>query len=220
MVKKIVQPIKRLTDASIQLSKGDYDVAIDRSNILEINLLSTAFEKMAINLREHKDLQHRLAHRDSLTGLRNTTSYKAWVSEFDKKIRESDVSFGIAVLDINDLKKVNDTYGHILGNELIASASRIISDTFKRSPVFRIGGDEFLVLLQNKDLADKEILFARFDAACAATYVDTDNAKFPVSIAKGFSEFDPATDTQFSDVFERADSEMYKNKRAMKTLTK
>ena len=220
MVKKIVQPIKRLTDASIQLSKGDYDVAIDRSNILEINLLSTAFEKMAINLREHKDLQHRLAHRDSLTGLRNTTSYKAWVSEFDKKIRESDVSFGIAVLDINDLKKVNDTYGHILGNELIASASRIISDTFKRSPVFRIGGDEFLVLLQNKDLADKDMLFGSFDAACAATYVDTDNAKFPVSIAKGFSEFDPATDTQFSDVFERADSEMYKNKRAMKTLTK
>ena len=142
------------------------------------------------------------------------------MSEFDKKIRESDVSFGIAVLDINDLKKVNDTYGHILGNELIASASRIISDTFKRSPVFRIGGDEFLVLLQNKDLADKDMLFASFDAACAATYVDTDNEKFPVSIAKGFSEFDPATDTQFSDVFERADSEMYKNKRAMKTLTK
>ena len=216
MVKKIVKPLKELTDASVKLSKGDYDVEIAHSNIREINLLSIAFENMTMNLREHKDLQHRLAHRDSLTGLRNTTSYKRWVVEFDKKIKEGGVSFGVIVLDINYLKKINDTYGHIYGNELIITASRIICDIFKRSPVFRIGGDEFLVILQNRDLADKEHLFANFDSACAMTYVDKDNVRFPVSIAKGFSEFDPDKDTHFSEVFERADSEMYKNKRIMK----
>jgi diguanylate cyclase (GGDEF)-like protein len=217
-VKKIVKPLKKLTDASIKLSKGDYDVEIAHSDTLEINLLSTTFENMIVNLREHKDLQHRLAHRDSLTGLRNTTSYKGWVVEFDKKIREGNLSFGILVLDINNLKEINDTYGHTLGNELIVAVSHIISDTFKRSPVFRIGGDEFLVLLQNKDLADMEELFINFDLKCAATHIDKGNVSLPISIAKGFSRFDPSKDTQFSNVFERADNEMYKHKREMKTL--
>ena len=217
MVKKIVKPLKKLTDASIELSKGDYDVEIAHSGILEINLLSTAFENMIVNLREHKNLQHRLSHRDSLTGLRNTTSYKGWVAEFDKKIKEGGISFGVTVLDINCLKEINDTYGHILGNELIATVAGLISDTFKRSPVFRIGGDEFCVILQNRDLADMEKLFESFDHECATTYVDKDNVKLPISIAKGFSEFDPEKDAQFSDVFERADNEMYKNKRIMKS---
>ena len=216
MVKRIVKPLKKLTDASIKLSNGNYDVKIDHSNIREIKLLSTSFEKMIINLREHKELQHRLSHRDSLTGLRNTTSYKSWMIEFDTKIQSGNTSFGIAVFDINNLKKINDTYGHMYGNELILTASRIICDTFKRSPVFRIGGDEFCVILQGRDLEDKQALFERFDSTCLATYVVKDNVRFSVSIAKGFSEFYPGKDTQFSDVFERADSEMYKNKRDMK----
>ena len=59
-------------------------------------------------------------------------------------------------------------------------------------------------------------LFENFDSECAKTYIDKDNVKFPISIAKGFAEFDTDNDTHFSDVFERADSEMYKNKRSMK----
>jgi diguanylate cyclase (GGDEF)-like protein len=217
MVKRIVKPLKKLTEASIKLSNGDYDVEIAHSSTLEINLLSTAFENMIMNLREHQNPQHRLSHRDSLTGLRNTTSYKEWIAEFDKKIAESEVAFGVVVLDINYLKETNDTYGHTLGDELIVTTARIISDTFKRSPVFRIGGDEFCVILQNRDLLDKDTLFLNFDSTCEKTFVDKDNVKFPVSIAKGFSEFNCAKDTRFADVFKRADNEMYKNKRKMKT---
>lgn len=223
MVKRTVKPLKKLTDASIKLSNGDYDVNIEHSNIREIQLLSTSFEKMIINLREHQKLQHRLSHRDPLTGLRNTTSYQGWVAEFDKKIEEGDISFGVAVLDINYLKKINDTHGHMLGNELITTVAGIISDTFKRSPVFRIGGDEFCVILQNRDLEDMKRLFEKFDHECATTYIDTgkDSAKFSISIAKGYAEYKPsAGDTRFADVFERADNEMYRNKRLMKEANK
>ncbi len=217
-VKRIVKPLKKLTDASIKLSTGDYDVEIDHSNIREINVLSTAFENMIMHLREYRELQHRLSHRDSLTGLRNTTSYKRWVADFNKKIKKEDVTFGVAVFDINNLKVMNDTHGHIFGDKLIVTAGKIISDTFKRSPVFRIGGDEFCVILQNKDFTNKDTLFARFDAQCAATFIEKDNLKIRVSIAKGFSEFDNKTDTLFAEVFERADTIMYKNKRNMKAV--
>ena len=217
-VKKIVKPLRQLTDASIRLTKGDYEVEISSSNIHEIDLLSTAFENMIVNLREYKKLQYNLAFRDSMTGLRNTTAFKAWEVEFNKRIQEGDISFGVIVFDLNYLKEINDSCGHIYGNELITTASRIICDTFKRSPVFRIGGDEFLVILQNDDLENRETLLGTVEAVCAFTYIGNDDAKFPVSIAKGFSEFIPGQDTQFSDVFERADSEMYKNKRDMKSV--
>lgn len=159
-----------------------------------------------------------MAHRDPLTGLRNTTSYKSWVIDFDKKIQEEGVSFGVVVFDINHLKEMNDKHGHIFGNELISTVAKIVSDTFKRSPVFRIGGDEFCVILQNRDLEDMNRLFEVFDSECARTYIEIDknNIKIPISIAKGYAEFDHTKDTQFADVFERADREMYANKRRMK----
>ena len=152
IVRKIVLPLKRLTDASVKLSNGDYDVEITHSKTYEIELLSTAFEKMAMHLKEHEKLQHLLAYRDSLTGLRNTNSYWAWITDFDKEIETDEIVFGVIVLDINYLKETNDKYGHDVGNKLIVSVAHIISNVFRRSPVFRIGGDEFLVILQNRDL--------------------------------------------------------------------
>ena len=220
MVKKTVRPLQKLTDAAIKLSDGDYEVEITHGNTYEIQQLSTAFETMLLNLREHDRLQHILAYRDSLTGLRNATSYQKWMLEFDKRIREEKPSFGIIMFDLNYLKETNDTYGHDVGNKLIVGAARIISDTFKRSPVFRIGGDEFLVILQNRDLEERDALFEKFESDYANTFVEAGDEKLPISIAKGFSTFDPATDTQFSDVFNRADDQMYQNKKNMKMAEK
>ena len=218
IVKKIVYPLKKLTEASVKLSSGDYDVEIVHSNTHEIRMLSTAFEKMALHLKEHEKLQHLLAYRDSLTGLRNTNSYWAWITDFDKEIETKDIVFGVLVLDINYLKETNDRYGHDVGNKLIVSAARLISDIFKRSPVFRIGGDEFLVILQNRDLDDVNELLKIFDEECLNKSVDTDKESIPVSIAKGFARYDSEKDTNFMDVFNGADDAMYENKRKIKGL--
>ena len=119
---------------------------------------------------------------------------------------------------MNCLKETNDRYGHDAGNKLIVTASRIISNTFKRSPVFRIGGDEFLVILQNSDLKDCEELIAKFDSECANVSVKTNGADVAVSVAKGLAMYDSARDSQFVDVFNRADIAMYENKRGMKAV--
>ena len=216
VVRRLVEPLKKLTDASQKLAKGNYDVEIVHSDTHEIKLLSTAFENMTLYLREHERQQHLLAHRDSLTGLRNTTSYKSWVNDFDEQIQSQKMDFGVIVFDVNNLKETNDRYGHDAGNKLIVAASRIISDTFKRSPVFRIGGDEFLVILQNSDLRNCEELTVKFDSECANVSAKTDEADINVSVAKGFARYDPERDLRFVDVFNRADNAMYENKRGMK----
>ena len=218
IVKKIVHPLKKLTDASIKLSNGDYDVEIIHSSTHEIKLLSKAFENMAQHLKEHERLQHMLAYRDPLTGLRNTNSYKAWITDFEKDIENKTINFGVMILDINYLKETNDRYGHDIGNKLIVAAGQFISGIFKRSPVFRIGGDEFLVILQNRDLEDLEELLRKFDAECANESVRVDEKVIPLSIAKGFARYDSDKDLSFSDVFNRADDAMYENKRKIKSV--
>ena len=81
-----------------------------------------------------------------------------------------------------------------------------------------MGGDEFLVILQNRDLEDSEDLLKKFDAECSNESVRVDGENIPLSIAKGFARYDSRKDSKFVDVFNRADDAMYENKRNMKGL--
>ena len=217
VVRKIVAPLKKIADASVKLSNGDYNVEFVRSGITEIELLNTAFENMAIHLHERERELRFSANRDSLTGLRNVTSYKRWVEEFDRDVANKTAEFGVVVFDLNQLKETNDTYGHDVGDKLIVTASKALSSAFKRSPVFRIGGDEFLALLRYKDLEECEKLFAKLDEDCAKAYIE-EKGEFLLSIARGFAKFDPEKDMCFNDVFKRADAAMYDNKRKNKEV--
>ena len=82
--------------------------------------------------------------------------------------------------------------------------------------MFRIGGDEFLVILQNRDLEDIDLLLEKFDEECLNELVSIGEEKIPVSIAKGFAKYDSQKDAKFVDVFNRADDAMYENKREIK----
>lgn len=218
IVRKIVDPLKKITEASVKISNGDYNVEIVQSDTYEIKLLSAAFEIMIARLHEREERLRFSAYRDSLTGLRNTTSYAAWEEKLNKEIEGQNTEFGIVVLDLNGLKEANDDYGHDVGNELLMTAAKVMSDVFKDSPVFRIGGDEFLVILQNEDLKNYEKLLQKFERNCSNTFIKAEDTKIPLRIANGFAKFDPCKDMQVTDVFKRADAAMYENKRETKAL--
>lgn len=215
VVRKIVAPLKKIAVASTKLSDGDYNVEFTHSDVSEIEILNNAFENMTTKFHEREKELRLSANSDSLTGLRNTTSYKSWVASFNKEIASKSASFGVVVFDLNQLKETNDTYGHNVGDKLIITAANVISEVFKKSLVFRIGGDEFLAILQNTDLQDYEMLFEQFDDKCAKTFIDEEH-QINVSFAKGFAKFDLDKDLQFNDVFKRADNAMYENKRNSK----
>lgn len=214
-----VKPLERLTESALKLTSGNYEVETVASRTKEVELLNVSFKKMAEQLCAHDKYQHRLAYRDALTGLRNSTSYKAWVDEFAEKIGNEISDFGVVVLDLNYLKETNDKYGHDIGNRILIAAARTISYTFKRSPVFRIGGDEFAVILQGHDLEEhKELMEIMHDKAKEERIALGENM-VPVSIACGIAIYDPACDDGFDSVFKRADTKMYENKRAMKSAS-
>ena len=137
------------------------------------------------------------------------------MADFEKRLDGGFSDFGFAILDLNNLKETNDEYGHRVGDELIRATANITAEVFAGSPIFRIGGDEFLVLLSGEALASREELFDNFKRICATAFVG-DEGNIPVSAALGFAKFDPDTDAGIKDVFMRADENMYTDKRMVK----
>lgn len=156
-----------------------------------------------------------LAYRDGLTGAKNKTAYQEAVKRLEEQIHTGLPSFAVMVLDLNGLKEVNDTYGHDFGDMLIIDASRLICKSFPHSPVFRVGGDEFVVILSGGDFEQYLQLLKRFGQA-----VDEHNRNVRpgshISIARGIAIFNSTSDLTFGDVFKRADNAMYQNKATMK----
>ena len=154
-----------------------------------------------------------LARTDELTGVKNSTAFKEYVDQFDARIdsKEDSLEFAVVMCDINDLKHTNDTMGHNSGNEEIKETSRLICGIFQHSPVFRVGGDEFVVLLTGSDYARRDQLMNNFKDLAEA---NRRSGSGPV-VAAGLAVFGEG-DAKFSDVFKRADRLMYDNKRATK----
>ncbi|MBQ5423407.1 MAG: GGDEF domain-containing protein, partial [Clostridiales bacterium] len=98
-----------------------------------------------------------MARRDELTGVKNRTAFSETIETINQDTEAGAVDhYGVVMCDINDLKKINDTRGHAYGNEAIQGASRLICDVYKHSPVFRIGGDEFVVILKGTDYENRD----------------------------------------------------------------
>jgi diguanylate cyclase (GGDEF)-like protein len=120
--------------------------------------------------------------------------------------------FAIGVFDINDLKIINDTEGHKAGDEYIKAAAKLLCTTFAHSPVFRIGGDEFAIFLRGDDYDRRNDLINELKKLI----LNNRNEKTGPVIAVGMSEFKQGSDTSIEEVFDRADTQMYENKRELK----
>lgn len=216
LTRKLVQPLKKLTVAAKQLAEGNVNVELDCESPDEIGTLSRVFLQTAEKLKEYMSYINALAYRDSLTGVKNMTAYTEAAAEMERKLQYSTPEFAVLVADVNNLKLTNDTYGHDIGSQVIVRASRVICDTFKRSPVFRIGGDEFAVILENRDFAQYRDLIQELDEACKQNFVYVGDTEIPVSIARGVAVYRADIDRTFEDVFKLADHAMYLHKQTFK----
>ena len=159
-----------------------------------------------------------IANKDSLTGVQSKNAYDEEVNRLDESIKNNEVvNFGIAMIDLNYLKTTNDEYGHDAGDVALITLSKIICQTFIHSPVYRTGGDEFVVILRGNDYRNSNKLIFEFREKIEEKMNDIDLKFYErVSAAIGFSTFDESKDKCVDDVFKRADKAMYENKHRMK----
>lgn len=182
--------------------------------------LAIAFDRLRQRIQLNKLNQKLLdlSQTDSLTSVKNRNAYEQKERDYDDMIKREPetVFFSIAVFDVNNLKKINDNYGHEKGDAYIINSCMLLCQAYKHSPVYRIGGDEFVVILTGDDDNNKhDILKQLYLDMKFLAEADIDLVK-KVSIAGGIASFDCKKDTCFADVFNRADAIMYDRKMAMK----
>ena len=181
------------------------------------SLISTS---LALNeAREHVDALSEKAMQDALTGIGNKAAYDREVGRLEWEIDSGRGEFAIAVIDMNFLKRINDTFGHEQGNVAIKRLADLICDVFKESPQFRIGGDEFAVIMEGEYCLNSQALKDEFNRKLAQLADDPLLEPWEkVSAAIGIAVFDRDIDSSVANVFKRADKIMYANKKAMKAV--
>lgn len=181
------------------------------------NLIAT--HKELADTKEKANSMQALANKDALTGIRNKSAYDQEVQTLDETLKHERLEFGIAMIDLNFLKRINDTYGHEQGNIAIKRLCHMVCVIFDHSPVFRVGGDEFVVILKAHDLIHYEELKKQFEDEMESLWNDEAIPEWErISAAIGAAFFDPSKDYCVTDVFKRADTAMYERKKEMKAV--
>ena len=198
--------VESLSNAITQMSN---DMKTYVHDILEAEETAKTAQEEAANMTM-------LAYKDALTHVGSRIAYDNAARTLEKDLKERLVNeFGIAMIDLNNLKVINDSYGHANGNLYIAGACHIVCTIFRHSPVFRVGGDEFIVILKNSDYEHRHELVESANQKFFETENDMSREPWErFSVAIGLAEYKPG-DT-VDAVGKRADEEMYNNKQKMK----
>ena len=166
------------------------------------------------NDAKHKkqlETMNNIANRDPLTGVFNHRSYILNERRLYSLVTaDPNYKYAIVVCDVNDLKYVNDRFGHDYGDEYLRKACQIICRVYRMSPVFRIGGDEFVVILEGEDYEKREQLEKELNE------ISTNNTGTDSDIVIAVGTAIKTKKDSFQDVFHRADVLMYKNKNQLK----
>ena len=211
----ITKPLRELAEAAKQADRGNYDFELNYSGDDEVGTLTHTFKLLTAHTKDKLSAAREKANVDALTGVKNKNAYEQRKAVIDTKIKNGEQEpFALVVCDINNLKAVNDLYGHREGDTCIKNACAKICGIFSHSPVFRIGGDEFVAILSGEDYFRRKKLMEQISA------VPRDRSKIRngETIAAGMSEYNEEHNPSFTIMFEEADKAMYERKQFLKSM--
>lgn len=242
----LVKPIKKLSKAAASYYEETSDFNEEKHVFQDIKVnthdeletLSESMKKMekdinshikklvSVNSELHESKQFgnkmlELANKDSLTGIKNKTAFDNNAVRINEQIEKGEAEFALVMFDLNNLKVINDTYGHKAGDEAIIDLANLICEVFGDTLVFRIGGDEFVVIVEKDDIENIKAHLARFNKKTEKLKNNTTLQPWKrISSASGYAVFEKDRDQSLADTLRRADKEMYKNKSEMKKSAK
>lgn len=187
--------------------------------IKSITVIRRDKEKAEGDIRDKDELIGKIridAYRDALTGTGNKAAYEGKVAELNEEIEHGLTEFSVVMIDVNGLKTINDNYGHSNGDTYIKGVCREVREVFKHSPVYRIGGDEFVVILLGEDYAQRQERIAELRTQLNRSFHDEDRDPWlRYSAAVGLADYETG-DGMVELTFKRADQCMYEEKMKFK----
>ena len=177
----------------------------------EITELGKQIRTLQKDLRQYLTFVHSQAFTDTMTGLGNKSAYIKKVGQLGKLIESGEADFTVAVFDMNGLKYVNDNYGHEMGDKFIIGASLAIKRVFGISNIYRIGGDEFIAVLEHCTDEDIKSMQSQLDIVLHEL---NKSLGLPVklTISRGAEKFSKDEHKSYDQVFKEADDAMYRCK--------
>ena len=188
-----------------------FDEATDRA---PVELLSEIIGSAMSNIELYSEMCQQ-ARTDSMTGLVN---YRTFYDELDKEIqrcRRYGGNLSLIMVDVDELKEVNDTYGHRCGDlALMHVANQIVYCTRDIDIAARYGGDEFTIILPNTSLTEAKVVAQRLAQAVADNPVDAQEQQIFVSVSIGVKQFE--RDKSIEEFVNECDDALFKAKSAGK----
>ncbi|MBQ8094285.1 MAG: diguanylate cyclase [Clostridia bacterium] len=220
MMRRIIRPLKNLAEVARQLTEGNYDVNLTTQSQDEVGILTNSFQHLIDHLKVYISDLNSKAYSDALTKVKNKAGFEIFTRKLDDQInaaeKDTRPNFAIIMFDCNDLKTINDTYGHAKGDVYLQNACTAICRVFAHSPVFRVGGDEFTVILQGEDYVRREELVEELKAYEKAHNLEHPSPWDQIGLSVGMAIYDTAKDEGVEGVLKRADERMYEEKRKYK----
>ena len=223
--RNITKPIQEIAHAVNKLGEGVYAQTITESSSGELKILQRGFNSMSTSLKQAYDLMQvkindatvmlrYQAQHDDLTGLINRREFETRLDHNLKSVHETGAQHVLCYLDLDQFKLVNDTCGHVAGDELLRQISVLLANRMRdRDTLARVGGDEFALLLENCSLADaNQITNAILKLVGDYRFIYEDKI-FNVGVSIGLVVINASFET-VSDVIHAADSACYSAKEA------
>ena len=168
---------------------------------------------LAADIKRSKDLLRLLSETDEMTSLKNKRSFNETLSREIKKAARYSRKFSILLIDADNLKEVNDGFGHGAGDQLIKVLANTMKESLRTSDVVaRIGGDEFVVLLPEADRKHALEAGERIRSSTANTSFDRDGQRVDMTVSIGIASF-PDDGESLEEIMENADRALYKSKK-------
>jgi diguanylate cyclase (GGDEF)-like protein len=196
----------------INLDNMDNQDAFDDQDKLLIKHLASQIE-IALNNRFLVEKIYQLSQYDSLTGVYSREYYDKMMQSY---VKDEQVSFSYAMLDVNDLKKINDTYGHFVGDQYIVHFVHMVQTNLTQTDhIYRTGGDEFAIIMIGVKLQDGLKKMEKIRDYITGHPFMIDDTSVPITFGCGVAHYqDDHEDLQM--VIRMADKRMYEDKKAHK----
>lgn len=172
-------------------------------------------QELALEIDRRRALELKLtemAATDPLTGLYNRREYEMLFTHEIERARRADTPLSVCIVDLDHFKKVNDTYGHGAGDEVLRRTAGLLKDKLRSMDIVgRLGGEEFIILLPQTTIDQAAMIGNRILEALAATDIDTGAAIIRITATIGISQMIPS-DPNFNAIIQRADEALYRGK--------